>query len=220
MSWRSLNPSRDARPGTPSRSTIPSAISRNARPATSARRFQAGEPGAASGSQRLQARKPAACAAAADANRRTLRRCGQARRTARPAVDPGRGDADEEEAVVARVAAAHEAVAASRSRRSRRSSWQACAQPVWRFSDMSDFRQTSAADPPHSAMDFLEPLAEAAGLAPRRLAARRAAARRRRALAHAAAHVAAAGRVPGRRHDPDAFARRRGAARAPTSPAS
>ena len=75
-SWRSLKPSRAARPGTPSRSTTPSAISRNARPATSARRFQAGDPGAASGSQRLQARRPASCAAAALRNRRTLRRCG------------------------------------------------------------------------------------------------------------------------------------------------
>ncbi len=36
---------------------------------------------------------------------------GQARRAAGAAVDPGRRDADEEEAVVARVAAAHEAVA-------------------------------------------------------------------------------------------------------------
>ena len=63
--WRSLYPRRSARPRTPSRSTTPSAMRRMARPTTSARRFHSGEPGVASGRQRLQARKPASCAAAA-----------------------------------------------------------------------------------------------------------------------------------------------------------
>ena len=63
--WRSLNPNLLASPGTPSRSTVPSAIKRMARATLSARQFQSGEPGAASGRQRLQARKPADCAAAA-----------------------------------------------------------------------------------------------------------------------------------------------------------
>ena len=54
--WRGEYPSRAARPGTPSRSTTPSAIRRIARPAVSPRRFHSGEPGAASGRQRLQAR--------------------------------------------------------------------------------------------------------------------------------------------------------------------
>ena len=54
-----------ASPGTPSRSTMPSAISRIARPTTSARTSHSGEPGAASGRQRWQARKPARWAAAA-----------------------------------------------------------------------------------------------------------------------------------------------------------
>ena len=50
---------------TPSRSTVPSAIRRMARATTSPRTFHSGEPGEASGRQRLQARKPACWAAAA-----------------------------------------------------------------------------------------------------------------------------------------------------------
>ena len=60
-----MYPTREASPSTPSRSTTPSAISRMARPAVSAATSQSGEPGVASGRQRLQARNPAACAAAA-----------------------------------------------------------------------------------------------------------------------------------------------------------
>ncbi len=77
--------SRAPAPGrsTPSRSTTPSAISRIARPTRSARWSHSGEPGVASGRQRLQARKPAACAAAAVAKSRTLPRFGRARRTTR-----------------------------------------------------------------------------------------------------------------------------------------
>ncbi len=47
-----------------------------ARPTASARRFHAGEPGDASGRQRLQARKPARCAAAAVGRKRTFARFG------------------------------------------------------------------------------------------------------------------------------------------------
>ena len=43
----------------------PSAISRIARATRSARSFHCGDPGLASGRQRLQARNPACCAAAA-----------------------------------------------------------------------------------------------------------------------------------------------------------
>jgi hypothetical protein len=79
-SWRlrcrSLKPSRRASPATPSRSTQPSRISRIARPTTSARAFHSGEPGEASGRQRLQARKPARWAAAALARKRTFARFG------------------------------------------------------------------------------------------------------------------------------------------------
>ena len=63
--WRVLYPSRPARPGTPSLSTTPSAMSRMARPTTSARVSHSGDPGVASGRQRLQARKPASWAVAA-----------------------------------------------------------------------------------------------------------------------------------------------------------
>ncbi len=62
---RVLYPSRDASPGTPSRSTTPSAISRMARATTSSRSFHSGDPGVVSGRQRLQARKPACWQAAA-----------------------------------------------------------------------------------------------------------------------------------------------------------
>ena len=58
-------PSRAASPVTPIRSTSPSEISRIARATTSPRVFHSGEPGDASGRQRLQARNPARWAAAA-----------------------------------------------------------------------------------------------------------------------------------------------------------
>ena len=61
---------RDANPVTPSRSTTPSAIRRIARPTMSVRRFHSGEPGEASGRQRLQARNPACWAAAAVGQKR------------------------------------------------------------------------------------------------------------------------------------------------------
>ncbi|RAO63197.1 hypothetical protein PSN01_00503 [Micromonospora saelicesensis] len=51
-------------------------MSRIARPTTSARTSQSGEPGAASGRQRRQARSPAPCAAAADGKNRTFCRFG------------------------------------------------------------------------------------------------------------------------------------------------
>lgn len=66
-SCRRLYPRRVARPGTPLRSTSPSAISRTARATRSARRSHWGDPGVASGRHRLQARKPAAWAPAAAA---------------------------------------------------------------------------------------------------------------------------------------------------------
>ena len=63
-------------PGTPARSTSPSAMSRMARATTSARRSHSGDPGVAPGRHRLQARKPARWAAAAVAKKRTWARCG------------------------------------------------------------------------------------------------------------------------------------------------
>jgi hypothetical protein len=51
-------------------------MSRIARPTMSARRSHSGDPGAASGRQRLQARNPAACAAAAVEKKRTFSRLG------------------------------------------------------------------------------------------------------------------------------------------------
>ena len=66
------SPARAASPVTPSRSTVPSAISRMARATTSPRSFHSGEPGEASGRQRLQARNPACCAAAAVGKNRTF----------------------------------------------------------------------------------------------------------------------------------------------------
>ena len=68
-----LYPSRSANPVTPSRSTTPSAINRMARPTMSRRTFHSGDPGEASGRQRLQARNPACCAAAAVGRKRRLR---------------------------------------------------------------------------------------------------------------------------------------------------
>lgn len=62
---RTESPSRDASPATPSRSTTPSPMSRMARAVTSALASHSGEPGTASGRQRLHARNPSACAAAA-----------------------------------------------------------------------------------------------------------------------------------------------------------
>ena len=64
-SCRSLYASRAASPDTPSRSTTPSPMSRIARATTSPRGSHSGEPGDASGRQRLHARYPARCAAAA-----------------------------------------------------------------------------------------------------------------------------------------------------------
>ncbi len=55
-SCRSEYPNRPARPAAPSRSTTPSPIRRIARAVTSERQSHAGEPGAASGRQRLHAR--------------------------------------------------------------------------------------------------------------------------------------------------------------------
>ena len=49
---------------------------RMARPTVSLRVFHSGEPGAASGRQRLHERNPAVCAAAAVAKKRTLPRLG------------------------------------------------------------------------------------------------------------------------------------------------
>jgi len=49
---------------------------RNPGPWRSGGGFQAAEPGAASGSQRLHARKPCSCAAATEGSSRTLRRAG------------------------------------------------------------------------------------------------------------------------------------------------
>jgi hypothetical protein len=54
----------------------PSAINCIARPTRSPRLSHSGEPGDASGLQRLQARKPASCAAAAVGKRRTFSRLG------------------------------------------------------------------------------------------------------------------------------------------------
>ncbi|MEZ5137086.1 MAG: hypothetical protein R2699_19090 [Acidimicrobiales bacterium] len=69
-----LKPSLAARPVTPSRSTTPS--SRIARLTRSRRTFHSGDPGEASGRQRLHARNPACWAAAAVGKKLTLRACG------------------------------------------------------------------------------------------------------------------------------------------------
>ncbi len=55
---------------------MPSAMRRMARPTTSARTFHSGEPGVASGRQRLHARNPVSWAAAAVGKKRTLARFG------------------------------------------------------------------------------------------------------------------------------------------------
>ena len=71
--WRVLYPSWSDNPVTPSRSTTPSAMSRMALATMSRRTFHSGDPGEASGRQRLQARKPACCAAAAVGRKRRFR---------------------------------------------------------------------------------------------------------------------------------------------------
>lgn len=75
--WRSLTARRRASPCTPSRSTTPSAMKRMARPTRSARLSHSGEPGLASGRQRLQARNPALWAAAVVGKKRTFTRLGR-----------------------------------------------------------------------------------------------------------------------------------------------
>ena len=110
---RSPMPSRSASASTlaPSPSSAPSAI--RARPRETVFEVPRHEPrsGAVSGRQRRQGRKPASCAAAALGIEPAILEPGGARRADRPAIDPGRGDADEQAPVEARVAALQRPVA-------------------------------------------------------------------------------------------------------------
>ena len=83
----------------------PSAIRRIARATTSARTFHSGEPGEASGRQRLHARKPRCCAAAAVGEERHVLRLRCDRRARRPAVDAGGVHGRDEPPVEAGVSA-------------------------------------------------------------------------------------------------------------------
>ena len=105
-SWRELssNCARRALPGPASRRA---SHRRGAATTACAMRWASSTgamPGASSGRQRRQGRKRACSASCALAKKRQFARRGRPRRADGPAVDAGRGDADEEHAVEARIA--------------------------------------------------------------------------------------------------------------------
>ena len=114
-SWRSPTPSRSA-----SASTSPPRRRARRRRSGPGRGDtvlevprQAARSGAISGRQRRQGRKPASCGGGGRGEEAAVLELRRARRADRPAVDAGRGDADEEAAVEAGVAGLEGAVAGS-----------------------------------------------------------------------------------------------------------